>query len=110
MVLETIASWRANPTELTNTTSFLEFSKSWTERINRGGLFLVNEKFFIFIRRIENVARSILNCNLLLDYNGQDLRDILMERLRRSMLVDISWDSLTKNITSEDQDQDTLVF
>ena len=42
----------------------------------------VGKMVFIFIRRIENVATSILNWNLLLDYNGQDLRDVLMEKLK----------------------------
>ena len=100
MVMETILSWQANPAETDKT--FLEFSKSWTEKVNRGGLFLVNDDFFIFIRRIENVARSVLNCNLILNYKGEDLRDVLMEKFNKSELIDIGWESLTKNLQSEE--------
>ena len=31
------------------------------------------------IRTVERVARSILNIDLLLSYNGEDLREVIME-------------------------------
>lgn len=34
---------------------------SWVERVNRGGLFLVNNDFYTFIRNIEFELRKILN-------------------------------------------------
>lgn len=104
MVMETISSWRANSNE-TNEKSFLEFSKSWIDRVNRGGLFLVNDDFFIFIRRIENVARSVLNSNLISNYKGEDLRDVLMNKLKKSELVDIGWESLTKKLQCDETKQ-----
>ena len=58
----------------------------------------MNDEFYIFIRRIENVARSVLNCNLIANYKGEDLREVLMEKLNKSELVDIGWEALTKKI------------
>ncbi|XP_066919034.1 uncharacterized protein [Clytia hemisphaerica] len=96
VVVETIETWRANPNE--NKKSFLEFSKSWTERVNRGGLFQVNDDFYIFIRRVENMARTVLNSNLILNYKGEDLREVLLEKLNQNELVDLGWIALTKSI------------
>ena len=41
--------------------SFMHYTEKWINEINIGGLFQVNYEFFIFIRRVENVARTILN-------------------------------------------------
>ena len=101
-VLETISSWRLNSSDNDKDMNFLEFSKCLTDRVNRGGLFLVKDEYFIFIRRVENVARLTLNCNLSTNYKGEDLRDILMRKLRKSELIDQSWESLSKNIEKDD--------
>ena len=37
--------------------TFLEYTRAWTEKINRGGLFIVNDDYYIFIRRVGNVCR-----------------------------------------------------
>ena len=33
--------------------SFTDYASSWVERANRGGLFVVNNMFYKFIRKIE---------------------------------------------------------
>lgn len=81
---------------------FLNYTREWTTKINRGGLFLVNDEFYIFIRRVENVARKILNKTLMISYAGEDLRKILMEKFSESHLVDISWNSLTKSLENRE--------
>ena len=53
----------------------------------------MNDEFYIFIRRIENVARSVLKCNIIENYKGEDLREVLMEKLNKSELVDIGWEA-----------------
>ena len=63
IVLPLIESWREPSDKSTSSTSFLDYTRSWTERRDRGGLFCVNDEFYIFICRIENVARSILKMN-----------------------------------------------
>jgi len=39
-----------------------DFSNKWITLVNRGRLVLVNDDFFIFVRRIENCARNVLKC------------------------------------------------
>ena len=46
-------------------TTFLDYTRKWTELINRGGLIEVNDNLFIFIRRTEIYALKILNLELL---------------------------------------------
>ena len=77
---------------------FLEYTKEWTNKIDRGGLFKVNDEFYIFIRRIENVARTILNRNLLVTYAGENLRTVLIEKFQKSKLINESWIQITRDI------------
>ena len=63
--------------------SFLDFSMKWVELVNRGGLVIVNDDFFIFIRRIENTVRQLLTIDMLRNYRGEDLRDLLMTSLEK---------------------------
>ena len=102
LVKKLIESWREPGDETTKSKSFLDYTKSWTERRNRGGLFCVNDEFYIFIRRIENVARTVLNKQLLKSYKGEDLRDILMEKFYKSTLIDVSWSALYKTVESKE--------
>ena len=60
--------------------SFLDYTRKWVDCVNRGGLCSVNDEFYIFIRRVENVARSILNLELMINYRGQDLRNCLSNK------------------------------
>ena len=98
-VLELIDCW-VTKKDIRESVNFYDYTNTWTERIDRGGLMLVNEDFYIFIRRVERVARSVLNRDLLLSYNGEDLREVIMEKFLTSELLDKSWSSLTRNIES----------
>ena len=84
-----------------NSVSFYDYTKSWTETINRGGLLMVNEEFYVFIRRIERVARSVFNKTLLISYKGEDLRDVLMNKFSANKYIDKSWSSLVRNLESQ---------
>jgi len=48
--------------------SFLDFTNKWIKLVNRGGLVLVSDDFFILVRRIENCARNVLNVQMLKNY------------------------------------------
>ncbi|XP_047125905.1 uncharacterized protein LOC124807729 [Hydra vulgaris] len=76
----------------------LNSTRSWIDRVDRGALMHVNDEFYLFICHIENIARSILNRNLLVNYNGQDLRDVLMSNFQKNAQLDLSWSSLTRNL------------
>ena len=57
--------------------------------------------FFIFVRHIESVARTVLNKSLMINYCGEDLRDVLLEKFLKHDLIDKSWCSLTRYIEND---------
>jgi hypothetical protein len=58
LIISVISKWRSKETGNTlSSVSFLDYTTKWTECINRGGLFCVNDEFYIFVRRVENVIR-----------------------------------------------------
>ena len=81
-----------NKDEGGKTMSFLDYTRDWVEKVNRGGLFLVNDEFYIFIRRVENVGRKLLNRSLMVTYAGEDLRKCLLQRFAKSKLVTLAWE------------------
>ena len=89
-------SW--NKEQTSTSVSFLDYTREWVDRINRGGLYQVNDEFYIFIRRLENCARKILNRSLLVSYAGEDSRSVLLQKFVNSRLVQLSWATLTKTL------------
>ena len=98
LILQVIAMWHAPSDDKTTAESFLNYTRKWTEEINRGGLFLVNDEFYIFVRRLENVVRSVFNAKLIASYQGEDLRDVISSKVSESKLVHDAWETLTRNI------------
>ena len=41
--------------------NFLDFTHSWVEQVNRGGLEEVKDEFYLFLRSIENSVRKPIN-------------------------------------------------
>ena len=60
--------------------SLYDYTMSWTNRMNRGGLMVVKEHFYVLIKRIEMIVRQILKKSLIISYDGEDLRDILFKK------------------------------
>ena len=99
-VMHVIQSWKS-PSDNSRTvraTSFLDYTRKWTEEKNRGGLFVVNDDFYIFIRRLENIARTCFNKELIETYRGEDLRNVLTPKMLESKLLIESWETLSRNI------------
>ena len=78
-----------------------DYTLSWTEKVNRGRLMIVSEICFIFLRHVESVARTVLNKSLMINYCGEDLRDVLLENVLKHDLIDKSWCSLTRYIEND---------
>ena len=53
-ILSVIQFWCVDPTSRSKT--FLQYTKKWTNKINRGGLINVTDEFYIFIRHAEMSA------------------------------------------------------
>ena len=78
--------------------SFLSYVEKWVDLENRGGLVKVNEDFIIFVRRIETVTQSLFTVEFMRSYKGQDIKEILMERLNESSLIQLGWESLVREL------------
>ena len=67
--------------------SFLDYTRKWTEFVNRGGLIKVNDNLLIFIRRTEIYVHKVLNLELLKNYRGGDLREVIRKKIMESGIV-----------------------
>ena len=63
--MEFLCSLKSNGDSLIKCESFLDYTRKWTELVNRGGLIEVNDNLFIFVRRTEICVQKILNLELL---------------------------------------------
>ena len=72
--MELLCSLKSNDDGSMKCESFLDYTRKWTELVNKGGLIEVNNYLFIFIRRTETYIQKILNLELLKNYKGEELR------------------------------------
>ena len=77
---------------------FLDHKRKWKEEKNRGSHFIVNDEFYIVIRRLENIARTIFNKDLIETYEGEALRDVLTPKMLESKILNEAWERLCPNI------------
>ena len=87
---------------LNSDVSLIQYTMHWIEIVNRGGLFIVNDEFFVFIKMLEHIARTILNKNLLVNYCGTDIRSILLQKFMGNQALNDMWTNLTQQIRSKD--------
>lgn len=102
LVCQLIKTWKADNEDLEKEDDNLsDYTKTWIERVDRGGLHNVNDPFYRFICRIEMAARNILNVRLMSNYRGEDLRDILMQQFERDKILDVAWSNLTRKVYNQ---------
>jgi hypothetical protein len=102
-VLAMFAKWgNKGDSSLNEDVSFFDYTKSWVESVNRGGLFFVNDEFYLFVKTIEQLARHTLNINTLIRYCGEDLREKLLNSFNNSQLVQDHWNNLTKTVRNKE--------
>lgn len=88
--------------DLNSELSLIQYTMHWIDIVNRGGLFLVNDDFFGFIKMLEHIARTILNKNLLLNYCGSDVRTILLQKFFGNQALNDMWANLTQHMRNSD--------
>ena len=59
-IISMIESWKLDSNKISDEKSLLDYTKEWIYKIDRGGLFKVNDEFYIFIRNVELCARKSL--------------------------------------------------
>ena len=84
--------------ELDKQVKFLEYTKAWVDRVNRGGLLLVSDEFYIFVQGIENEVRKIPTIHILIGYCSEDVKGIKLEKLNANPFIQNLWDTLTKDV------------
>ena len=78
-----------------------DFTRRLVKQVDRAGLIEVKDEFYLFIESIENSFRETLNINLIRRYKGEDLRDVLRNKVLQKYLVEKYWQSLVYYFPSE---------
>lgn len=86
--------------DIENNETIYSYTEKWVNHVNRGGLYRVNDQFYLFVKEIELKVRSVLNNNLLVNYCNEDLRKVLTEKLSESQDIDLKWTELTRQISN----------
>ena len=68
-----------------------DFTRRWVKQVDRAGLIEVKDEFYLLIESIENSLRETLNINLIRRYEGEDLRDVLRNKVLQKYLVEKYW-------------------
>ena len=98
-VVDILSCWGSKKEQ--DYSSFLEYTKHWVEKCNRGGLINCSDNFYVFIRNVENIARTVFNTSFMASYCGEDLRSVLLERFNESGLIQGGWDNLTRQFSNK---------
>ena len=83
--------------------SFLEYTNEWVSRVNRGGLFEVNDTTFALFREIELCVRDQLTSVLASSTTQPDQKDKLIKAAQEDIDVQFYW-----SLLSIDLDTSTL--
>ena len=68
------------------------------ETISRGGLLFVCDEFYGLIKAIKLEVRLVLNKKFLVNYSGQIVRSVILQKLTTSEETDSKWAMLTRVI------------
>ncbi|CAH1241400.1 Hypp6358 [Branchiostoma lanceolatum] len=96
-----LQKWKVSAVTKTQTT-FLEYTKGWVDRVNRGGLFLVTDDVYLFFRVVEKVVRTTANFDQVCKHKLTGIKEDIMKNLESNYLVNHYWSTrLACSITSE---------
>ena len=76
--------------------TFLEYIKSWVERVNCGVLFLVHDEFLTLLRKIEREVKEMLTVDFLIRYYGEDVKEATMAKLNANIAIQKLWESISR--------------
>ncbi|XP_070563402.1 uncharacterized protein [Ptychodera flava] len=90
--LETLRTNAGNDTSI----SFLNYTKKWVELLNRGGLFQVDDSFYLFMKKVEEVAKPHLDLQNVRGYKDTNLKSVILTTLQKSVSVINGWHVLSQ--------------
>ena len=101
-ILKILSCWGSKSSSDLDPSSFLDCTKEWIEKFNRGSLVVINDDFCIFVRHLEIQTRKILNLNLMILYSGENIKLKEFEKLSENNLIRCYWEKLTRSVGNED--------
>lgn len=84
-----------------NSVTFLEYTRYWVKKVSCGGLICVTNRFYKFIRKVEYTVQEVLNMKLIVDYAGENLRNVLLEKVKENKDIHKDWELLTSKTCSK---------
>ena len=89
---------------------FLTYTKTWIEKVNRGGLFPLNDVAFIFFTSVEKEVRDILPRYMATtsSKSKEDLKDIVIEKIVENEEVQWNWTLVSQCIIRADDSNELL--
>ena len=81
--------------------NFLDFTHRWVDQVNRRGLAVVKDEFYLFIRSIENSVHKTLSISFIWRYEGEDIKDVLRNKILQNYLVEKYWQLIAHYLPSE---------
>lgn len=103
IILSVLEKWGSKEdVSFNENTSLSDYANAWTDTVNRGGLQIVSDDFYLFIKMIETIARTTLNLKTLTTYCGQNIRLILMRKFETNQSLQLYWSGLTKHLQNDE--------
>ena len=79
-----------------------EYTKEWLEKVNRGGLFPVNDETFTFFVSVEKVVRRVLTALVTNVSQDVNLKQEVVQKASQDADVQFYWTLLSQDISSEE--------
>ena len=80
---------------------FLEYTKTWVDHVNHGGLLLISDMFCMFVWGIEDGVRKVLTIIFLIAYCGENVEKVIPENINANPFIQKLWDRLTKDVCNK---------
>ena len=92
-----------NMAVVSDTSDFIDYTKEWMSKVNRGGLFPLNDMTFLLFVEIEKQTRLLLPDQLIQQSSTSDeLKDNVIEKIKSNDDVQWQWTLISQCIDSED--------
>ena len=62
---------------------------------------LVSDDFYMFVRGIENEVGKVLTINFMIVYCGEDVKEVILEKLNANPFIQNMWDTLAKDFCNK---------
>ena len=62
---------------------------------------MVNNDFYIFMQNIEFEVSKILKVSFLISYCGENIREVIVEKLGDNKAIQSTWDFLTRKVANK---------